>query len=273
MDKQTSADDVKRYYDNFVHHLTRDYIHGNRRLEIQYSFVGEATSSHIATALIVGCGSGESAFHVAERVAPNAEVLAVDIGSENIRVAELLFAHPRITYKVMDVTKDLPTTRRFDMILLPDVYEHIPKDLRRALHDALRLVLADRGVILLTVPSPSHQTNLRTSGEGLQIIDETVTLDDLVQLATDVGGHLSYYAIVNAFQVGDYIHAVVSAGPEHERDAEPIDEVSIRRLEPAPTGLARVRKSVELRTRARLRSKRVRDRLGDQAAESARSML
>lgn len=47
-------------------------------------------------------------------------------------------------------------------------------------------LLDDRGKVILTVPSPAHQEYLHRKGEGLQIIDEDVTLENLVCMAGEV---------------------------------------------------------------------------------------
>ena len=259
---------VKNYYDDFAGHLLRDYIRGNTRIKAQHRFCRDALSARTASVLVMGCGSGESSDYIAKKVAPKADVWAVDISPENIRLAEALFPHPRITYRVMDITRESPG-RTFDAILLPDVYEHIPQAQRTTLHQALRKLLNPRGVVLITIPSQPHQENLMASGRGLQIVDEVVTLQDLLVLADDIQGHLAYYCIVNVFRAGDYVHAVVSAGVGAEHPMRDADRTRLRRADRPRHGLRYRAMRLRRRWRRWRHTRHVYQALGAAAVASA----
>ncbi len=259
---------VKDYYDDFAGHLLRDYIRGNARLTAQHDFCRDALSPRTGSVLIMGCGSGESSYYIAQKLAPKADIWAVDISPENIRMAQALFPHPRITYRVMDITQTSPG-QQFDAVLLPDVYEHIPRAQRNILHQALHRLLNPRGQVLITIPSQSHQENLMAAGKGLQVVDEVVSLQDLQVLADDIQGHLSYYNIVNVFRSGDYVHAVVAAGPEAEYRLCDTDRTALRRANRPRRGpryrVARLRR----RWRRWRNTRHVRKALGAPAVASA----
>ena len=72
--------------------------------------------------------------------------------------------------------------------------------------------MSARSICILTLPSPSHQRHLADQAEGLQIIDEIVTLADLLVFAQDVGGELSYFNMIHVWRANDYIHAVIERG-------------------------------------------------------------
>ena len=73
--------------------------------------------------------------------------------------------------------------------------------------------MASGGRLLLTVPSPFHQKALTARGESLQVVDEVVSIEDLLKLASDIGGRLTYFQMISVWCVNDYIHAMI------ERDA------------------------------------------------------
>ena len=204
---------VERFYDEFATKLLSDYVVGNPRIARQLEFFAEAIPARAAKVLVIGSGNGHSAHVIAKRIARKASVLAVDISDRNINIAKALFPHRRITYRRTEVVEDA-LEGRFDVIALPDVYEHIPRDQWPALHRRLNAALDEDGRILLTLPSPAHQAMLRAQDHGLQIVDETVTIDDLLRLARDVGGHLGYFALICVFQTNDYIHAVIERGAQ-----------------------------------------------------------
>jgi SAM-dependent methyltransferase len=156
----------------------------------------------------MGCGSGQGAHFIAKRVASNAKIIALDISSENIAMAKALYPHSNIKFIEHDVLS-YDIEEKFDLIVLPDVYEHIPLTSRRRLHGTIKNLLNDGGKVILTVPSPAHQEYLRRKGEGLQIIDEDVTLDDLVCMAEEVAAEVTYFVYVSIWNTNDYIHAIL----------------------------------------------------------------
>lgn len=199
---------VKDYYDKFSPRFINDLVAGNARVKQQLRFFAEAIPSSTARILVIGCGSGEGAYSIAKSIARNAKVVALDISSENITMAKALFRHDNITYLELDVLSG-GIEGKWDVIVLPDVYEHIPLAGRRSLHEKINDLLDDRGKVILTVPSPAHQDCLRRKGEGLQIIDEDVTLEDLVCMAGEVVAELTYFVYVSVWNSNDYIHAIL----------------------------------------------------------------
>ena len=202
---------TQRFYDQFSSRFVRDYVWGNLRVERQLKFLAAAIPPAVRTALVIGCGSGESARFVAHRVARGSTVLGVDISSESLRLARALNSHPRVRYEQLDVLSD-ELEGIFDVVILPDVYEHIPAAMRRVLHQKLDGALAEEGRVLLTFPSPGHQAALAAAGEGLQIVDEVVTLDDMRDLARDVRAELTYFNLISVWRANDYVHAGITRG-------------------------------------------------------------
>ncbi|MCC5634381.1 class I SAM-dependent methyltransferase [Nostoc sp. CHAB 5844] len=202
---------VESFYNNFYPTFINDYIYGNDRIERQFNFFLKSISPNTSSILIIGCGSGQGAHFIANKVAKKAKILAIDISKTNIRLAEKLFAHKRIEYRKVDVTTE-SIEGKWDVIIFPDVYEHIPIEARPKLHLKLNELLTDKGKIIFTVPSPGKQAFLYEQGEGLQVIDEFVTLEDLVKVTNDVSGVLTYFNMISVWNSNDYIHAIVERG-------------------------------------------------------------
>jgi SAM-dependent methyltransferase len=202
---------TERYYDVFGRRFVRDYVLGNRRVERQLAFLASAIPPATTGVLVIGCGAGESARFVAAKVARRSHVLATDISGENLRLARALHPHPRVTYKKLDIlTDDIDGT--FEVVVLPDVYEHIPVARRPILHAKLDRLLCPDGLVLLTLPSPGKQAALAAAGQGLQLIDEVVTQQDLMTLAADIHGDLTYLNLISVWEAHDYIHAAIGRG-------------------------------------------------------------
>ena len=216
--------ETERFYDVFCQRFLNDYVEKNDRVAAQKALLKSAIHPSTSSILIVGCGSGETAYFLAQYT--QARILAVDISSEALKLAKQLFTHPQIEYRHVDVIRE-PPEGHWNVIFFPDVYEHIPAASRRELHRALDRLLADNGQIILTVPSPFKQEHLRVSG-GLQIVDEVITMDTLLELAGDVHGMLTYFSFVSVWDSGDYIHAIVERRPNHLADLSQTDLVPLR---------------------------------------------
>jgi len=209
---------VQEFYDNFSQKFINDYVYENPRIQQQVEFFANAIPPHTSKLLVIGCGSGQGAHYIATKVAKNARILAVDISSENIKLANSLFPHKNIEYRQVDVTS-APIEGEWDAIVFPDVYEHIPIASRDNLHSQLNKLLSKKGMILLTIPSPGKQESLYATGEGLQVVDEIVTIEDLLKIGKDVDGVLTYFRMISVWNTNDYIHAIV------ERGADTISEI------------------------------------------------
>jgi SAM-dependent methyltransferase len=218
---------VEEFYDGFSSHFVEDIAVRNERIALQLSFAANAIPSSVESILVIGFGSGEGAFFIATKIAPIATVTAFDISAENLKMARALFSHPRIAYRQLDVTAE-PIEGQWDVVVLPDVYEHIPKESRVVLHSKIRQGLAPHGRVVITIPSPGKQESLRQSGRGLQIVDETVTLDDLLRLSEDVNGSLTYFNMVSIWETNDYIHAVIERGADFVRPIGKADMVPLK---------------------------------------------
>lgn len=214
----SSHEAIERYYDGFADRLARDYCYGNRRVEMQYRFLCRSIPRSAGRVLVAGCGIGDVAARLARRSGPGSAVLGVDISSRAVELASRLFSHPRLSFERRDLLES-PLPEPFDVIVLPDVYEHIPRDERPDLHRHLASSLRPIGRLLITCPTVWHQEHLRDQGSGLQVVDEDVSLDDLVALARDVGGSLTGYQVLDVFHRADYFHAVI------DRGAKPMSEI------------------------------------------------
>lgn len=223
---------VSAFYDKHSIKFLTDYLFGNQRVCVQRRFFSQAISRSARKIALIGSGSGEGCWEVVKRNAPRAHLTAIDISPRCIELGRLLFSHPRIEYRLADLVEG-PVGEGYDTILLPDVYEHIPKEMRSRFHANIKEMLAGAGRILVTAPTPSHQSNLRKNGTGLQIVDEDLYVEDLQTFASEIGGTLVYYALVNVSGCCNcYFHAAIEkAGPE-TREESWNDKIEIRKALP-----------------------------------------
>ena len=198
------------FYDEFSGRLLADYVYGNRRVEAAIIHALNWIPHSAKRILDVGCGIGWSTWEI-KRHHPQAFVLGMDISDKMVRIAKTLFDAPNLAFSAHDITQwSVLLSPPYNAIVMLDVYEHIPKELRKVVHDILSRSLLPGGVIILTFPSSSHQQFLRKyQPSGLQPVDEDVKEEDIIKLASHIDGHIVYYKYVSIWRPNDYVHTVI----------------------------------------------------------------
>ena len=209
-----STDVIAGFYDGFGQQLLDDYVKGNPRVEAAIRTVETHLHSGVARVLDVGCGIGASS-HSFSAGRSWLQVHGVDISPNNIEIARRLFAHTSLNFTASDMSR-VPDGGPYDLIALLDVYEHIPREKWPGFHQILGQTLADNGTIVLSTPTFLHQDYLAAHcPEGLQVVDETVTIEDIARLAADVEATVTRFEMQSIWHSYDYAHAVIERSPQY----------------------------------------------------------
>ncbi len=203
----TIALDIAGYYDGFRDRLIEDYRLGNRRVVQAIAFAKDVlVDTH--SILDVGCGIGWSSAAMADG---GHDVTGFDISPVLIKTAGEMFDE-RCKFSVCDFAADeiYGLSGLFDAVLMIDVYEHFPRELRPRVHECLRQISAKR--IVLAMPTPEAQQYARDQGIALQPIDEDVTDEDIEQLAADTGAEIMVNRCVSVWRADDYRHVLLEVG-------------------------------------------------------------
>lgn len=198
---------TKNFYDRFSNYLKRDISTFNLR---QHAAL-ETAKKHLRKSdlvLEVGCGIGIMARSLADY---SGFILATDLSPENIQMAKRILQGSRADAIQFDVISDPlePIENRgpFDLILMFDAIEHIPRDKTSDVIERLSRLLAPGGRLCLTFPAPEFIRFVRkTNVEPLQIIDEEV---DIFTLAQTNNLTLIDYQRVSIWYRFQYVHAVL----------------------------------------------------------------
>ena len=201
---------VEQFYDDFSHKLIVDYLTGNRRMEEAIRYAIGCIPESAQAILDIGCGIGWSTHELATHY-PDKKIDAVDLSAGLLRVAEVLFARDNISFSKADITSEaFGAKRKYDAVLMLDVYEHIPAENRDTFHQAIDQILNPQGIVVLTCPSKYHQQWLRTERpEGLQPVDEDITPQEVVTFAQAIRGDILYFAYQSVWQQYDYSHILL----------------------------------------------------------------
>jgi len=219
---------VKEFYDEFSARLLRDYIHGNRRVDLIHRFLREAVPPSTGHVLEIGCGTGALADFLSRQVAPAAHIDAFDLSSSNIEIAQALFASPRINFFQDDVLSTDKLTPPYDLIIIPDVYEHLPRETRAHFNAKVKTLLGPEGKIVLTCPTPGYFDWMKRNGHALQVIDEDITMDDLLNLARDADAPITFLRMVNVGLSNEFMHVLFERGGHQSQRVQPVSQTLVK---------------------------------------------
>lgn len=169
--------EIAAYYDKFS---IKQQISGiNRRHRAIVAFSQAFCKLNKSTVVLeVGCGVGTVTRLLAD-IATEGRVHAIDISSQNIITAKAnLQKYTNVSFEISDMSNFI-ARNEYDLVVLPDVIEHIPLDQHAALFIRLGDCLKPDGLIHINIPDPDYLDFVREeSPEKLQIIDQSLRHND-----------------------------------------------------------------------------------------------
>lgn len=200
--------EVSDFYDEFVDRQTRVGVnHRHRAIVGWLRRFGLRPDNRV---LELGCGVGTVTGLLAAELS-RGSVLGIDLSPRSIATAqERLASYDNVRFMAADVVA-ADIEGQYDVVLLPDVIEHIPLELHDALFARIASWVKTDGFVLLHYPNPHHLEWCHANHpERLQIIDQPIHADVLTANAYRHGLYLSYYERYSIWlREGDYIVAVL----------------------------------------------------------------
>jgi len=173
-----SKDELKNFYNEFSKNLVRDRLYPNPRHKKIKNYLKKVFKEYIfKNALEIGCGVGI----ISEFIANNVEnVSGIDISEENIKFAKATVND--VNFYCSDFLEYL-VDKKFDLITLFDVLEHIPKEFHQDVFKRINEISHPNTIILITIPDPDYLNYVRAnSPDKLQVVDESIYLIELIQI-------------------------------------------------------------------------------------------
>ena len=179
-----TTNEVKAYYNNFLSHLSYDHEHPNlRHNKIKKELAGIIKKD--MAVLDLGCGTGVTTRYIAEL---GAKVVGVDLSPKLIEFARANSNHKNIKYFVGDITDYNFNKRKFDVICLTDVMEHIPREKIPDLMKNVKKYIYINTIIYVNTPDSRLQCWLRENCPGkLQIVDEPYSTVEILRWFSSIG--------------------------------------------------------------------------------------
>jgi trans-aconitate 2-methyltransferase len=203
-----NSTDVSAFYDDFADRQTRVGINDRHRAIVAWlRRFGLRPGDSV---LELGCGVGTVTQLLAEEL-PRGSVLGIDLSPHSIAKArERLAAYENVRFMAADVAA-VDVEGEYDVVLLPDVIEHVPLEQHDALFGSVASWVKPGGFVLLHYPNPHHLEWFHVHHpERLQIVDQPIHADVLLANAYRHDLYLSYYERYSIWiREGDYIVAVL----------------------------------------------------------------
>lgn len=216
--------DTREYYDSYVDRQKAAGVNDRHRSILKWLLTHGLKADH--RVLEVGCGIG-TVTGLIRRHLTAGSITAIDLSPESIEVArQRLGEAPNLHLRVGDILS-IEVQGTFDVVVLPDVIEHIPIDEHAHLFAKLAELIDEDGWIFLHYPSPWYQIWCRRNHPALlQIIDQPVYAHDVAQNAHNAGLYLDFVQTYSIWRrEGDYVAAGLKRVP-----AEPaFSRIPIRR--------------------------------------------
>ena len=189
---------VAEFYDNFAESQFESGIH-HRHLAIM-QWLQKFGMPKSGNFLEIGCGVGTQTELILRYLNLDATVTAVDISIKSIEHAKRrLVKYANLTLIAGDII-DLNLNEKFDVIVLPDVLEHIPLELHNNLFKKLSYLLAPSGFMMIHIPHPNYLEWITSNRpEQLQIIDNPIYTNNLLGHAYKYGLYLVYLESYSIF--------------------------------------------------------------------------
>ncbi len=172
--------EVQDFYDSFADQQAQSGIN-NRHLSI-IRWLEKFGLCRNHKVLELGSGIGTVSELILRFLDNNGRLTVTDISRRSLEMAgeRLKKYNSNFQIKLIDFTEESIENEKFNVILLPDVLEHIPLEKHSILFANLSKMLDPRGFIMVHVPDPYYLQWVRENNpDELQIIDQSIYPDNL----------------------------------------------------------------------------------------------
>lgn len=223
-----SSIETKQFYDEFSQRVMLKYFRQiNARIEGIKGLCDEYVING-SKVLEVGCGVGILTKHLQKRAD---KIVSVDISEIGLKIAQAYADQPNTHFFLLNLLENsqpVEALSPYDVIIMADVIEHIPKEEHKILFDIFERILLPAGLVILTFPNSQHQDYLsEKEPEKLQIIDESVSIREIIAATNLNPFSINYF---DADGKNKYVHLVLSKNIEYFANTLTSGQKIVRRI-------------------------------------------
>ncbi len=173
MTKDAPGHDAAGYYDEQAERQLQVGINDRHRsIQSWLERFGLAPGMDV---LEIGCGIGTQTELIARRLRGSGSLLAIDVSPRSVELARGRLARWSNVEVLTGDAVELVLDRSFDVVVLPDVIEHIPIEQHPRLFAGIRRWLRDTGWVLIHMPNPLYLEWCHTNRPDLlQALDQPI---------------------------------------------------------------------------------------------------
>lgn len=177
--------EIKSYYNTFSKHQQKIGLNIRHREIIFRLKKAGLKKNHIV--LELGCGIGIISGTLSTFLT-RGKIVGVDISDESIRIAQKRHLKKKNVEFICAEIRNQDFNLLFDVIVLPDVLEHIPLENHFELFQKLSKILKTNGFIFIHIPRSSYIEYLKVhKPDLLQKIDQSIMPNVIVKNAENAG--------------------------------------------------------------------------------------
>jgi 2-polyprenyl-3-methyl-5-hydroxy-6-metoxy-1,4-benzoquinol methylase len=204
--------EVKAFYNTFVDHQKKIGISVRHRLILKSLKELKLTKKNAI--LEVGCGIGTVSKLIVQEF-KNSKFVGCDISEQSIEFAKKFVDNANAEFICTDMS-NFQHPLKFDLVVFPDVLEHIPRADHQALFKTISENCSSNCTWFINIPEPNALNYYRKEKpELLQIIDQSLSMQDLLNDIYPTGFQLvsmTPYSIHST--VNNYVKLVFSNNTE-----------------------------------------------------------
>lgn len=177
--KSITPEKIEQFYDDYVERQIKVGVN-ERHISIFKKMIDAGLKRHHSV-LEVGCGIGTLTSLLAPYL-KNGHLLSIDLSEKSISEAKKFLGHfDNLTLKHGNFL-DFTFNQTFDVIVFPDVLEHIPEEFHDKVFQKCNEILNYRGFIFIHIPNPYYLEWIQIhQPETLQIIDQPIHISSILQ--------------------------------------------------------------------------------------------
>ena len=217
-----NTDYVSDFYDEFVNEQAASGI--NERIFSLFKRTKKLGLKSNSNVLELGCGIGTFTF-LLSKIVKQGIIEAVDISPLSIMYAKGKLKKQNIKFITSNILNYTPEHNNYSFIVLFDIIEHIHLHKHDVFFGNIQNYMNDYTLLLINIPNPKyteydrlHQSHL------LQIIDETVYLNDLSAVLYKNNLYIHFFETYSIWAKDDYQFIVV-------RKNHPFEEIKLSSLQ------------------------------------------
>ncbi|MCX7697476.1 MAG: class I SAM-dependent methyltransferase [Bacteroidales bacterium] len=203
-----TTEKIEQFYDDYVERQIKAGIN-ERHISIFEKLIKAGLKKH-HTVLEVGCGIGTLTSLLAPFL-KNGYLLSMDLSKKSIAEAKKFLGHFKNLTLIHGDFLNYSFHETFDVIVFPDVIEHIPLEFHEKLFQKCTQLLRPKGFIFIHIPNPYYIEWLHIhQPESLQIIDQPIHLSTLLKFTEPHHLIITKYETYSIwFKDGDYQYIIL----------------------------------------------------------------